>query len=91
MLIEIVSVSSTCPQATCQMVNKLMESIYTRMYMSQHSLSGSSPRLSRAQKEINVRLNTPPPAVKPGLPKEDVVAITHKYIAFSFIFLEYEE
>ncbi|KAK4012412.1 hypothetical protein OUZ56_021511 [Daphnia magna] len=33
------------------MVNKIMESVYTRIYMSEHSLSGLPPRVSKAQKD----------------------------------------
>ncbi|KAI9553726.1 hypothetical protein GHT06_021662 [Daphnia sinensis] len=58
------------------MVNKILESVYTRIYMSEHSLSGLPPRVSKAQKEIYSRLKTPPKPTKPGLPEEDVTAIT---------------
>ena len=54
------------------MVNKLMESIYTREYMSNHTLSGMAPRAKKLG-------NTPPTPVKPGLPKEDVLALTCKF------------
>lgn len=53
------------------MVNKIMESIYTRIYMSEHSLLGLPPRGKKLA-------NTPPAPVKPALPKEDVVALTRK-------------
>ncbi|KZS03391.1 Uncharacterized protein APZ42_033853 [Daphnia magna] len=33
------------------MVNKIMESVYTQIYMSEHSLSGLPPRVSKAQKD----------------------------------------
>jgi hypothetical protein len=49
------------------MVNKLMESIYTREYMSNHTLTGMAPQAKKLG-------NTPPTPVKPGLPKEDVLA-----------------
>ena len=57
-----------------QMVNKIMESIYTRLYMSQHSLFGMAPRLFTVQKD----LNTPPKPKNSGLPKKDILAITRK-------------
>ncbi|KAK4013681.1 hypothetical protein OUZ56_026233 [Daphnia magna] len=51
------------------MVNKIMESIYTRVFMSNHTLTGMAPRAKKVG-------NTPPTPVKPGLPREDVLAIT---------------
>jgi hypothetical protein len=61
------------------MVNKILESVYTRTFMSQHSLSGKAPRISKAQMNLNVQMNTPPRSTKPGLPKDDVSAITRNY------------
>ncbi|XP_045022801.1 regulator of nonsense transcripts 2-like [Daphnia magna] len=54
------------------MVNKIMESIYTRVFMSNHTLTGMAPRAKKVG-------NTPPTPVKPGLPREDVLAITRKF------------
>ncbi|EFX61737.1 hypothetical protein DAPPUDRAFT_338310, partial [Daphnia pulex] len=51
------------------MVNKIMESIYTRVFMSNHTLPGMATRAKKVR-------NTPPTPVKPGLPREDVLAIT---------------
>ncbi|KZS19598.1 Uncharacterized protein APZ42_013918 [Daphnia magna] len=51
------------------MVNKRLESVYTRTYMSEHLLPGMAPRAKKLA-------NTPSTPVKPGLPKEDVVAIS---------------
>ena len=60
------------------MINKILESIYSRKYMSEHSLSGLAPRLSKAQKAANVQQGTPPAPTKPGLPNKDVTALTRK-------------
>ncbi|KAK4030936.1 hypothetical protein OUZ56_024361 [Daphnia magna] len=51
------------------MVNKIMESIYTRVFMSNHTLTGMAPRAKKVG-------NTPPTPVKPDFPREDVLAIT---------------
>jgi hypothetical protein len=53
------------------MVNKIMESIYTWIYMIEHLLSGLPPRGKKLA-------NTPPAPVKPALPKENIVALTRK-------------
>ncbi len=60
------------------MVNKILESIYTRKYISEHSLCGLAPRLSKAQKAANVQQGTPPTPTKPGFPNKDVTAVTRK-------------
>ncbi|KZS03747.1 Uncharacterized protein APZ42_033457 [Daphnia magna] len=54
------------------MVNKIMESIYTRVFMSNHTLTGMAPRAKKVG-------NTPPTPVKPDFPREDVLAITRKF------------
>ncbi|EFX80066.1 hypothetical protein DAPPUDRAFT_244218 [Daphnia pulex] len=46
-----------------------MESIYTRVFMSNHTLTGMVPRAKKVG-------NTSQPPVKPGLPREDNFAIT---------------
>lgn len=64
------------------MVNKLMEGIYTRDYMSKRSLSGKAPRKSRSL------ASTPTTPTKPGLPVNDVTAIiSNKYFKWARCFL----
>ena len=57
------------------MVNKLLEGLYTREYMSKRSLSGKGPRVRRPA----ALAANPPTPTKPGLPVDDVAAITCKY------------
>lgn len=64
------------------MVNKRLESVYTRTYMSEHLLPGMAPRAKKLA-------NTPPTPVKPGLPKEDVVAVSRKCSILLHFFLKY--
>lgn len=63
-----------------QMVNKILESIYTRQFMNKHSFSGSASRISKKLKGT-----TPPTLVKPGLPDGDLKAIFCKILKLSKI------
>lgn len=56
------------------MNNKLMEGVYTREFMTEHSLTGKPLRLPRAAQQQ--RQPEDSPKVKPGLPMDDFQAIT---------------
>jgi hypothetical protein len=58
------------------MCNKILEGVYSRQYMAEHSFSGRGPPTPKGQ---------PKPKTKPGLPPEDVEAIVST-LTFSYLF-----
>ena len=64
-------------------VNKIMESIYTRHFMSTHTLSGKGPRYTKDQMAAFMAQGGVPKK-KPELPPEDVIAITGERFVLKF-------
>ena len=56
-------------------VNTILESVYTRIYLSEHTLSGKGPRYTKEQKAALDELPGGMPKSKPGVPVDDVSAI----------------
>lgn len=59
------------------MANKILESVYSRQFMSERSLTGRKPPKKKT--------STPVKPIKLGLPKEDVEAITCKKLIGIFL------